>query len=93
MMPLFGRNLMGECKCDEARLVGFSVRSNPRPKLGWEGAHDCRYIAERNALIPEAERIALLAVAYLPDDETRQKAWPRAFLEAMDDLVRKRRAC
>jgi len=53
--------------------------------------HDCRYVEERNKLIPVAERLALQAVGEPPpgfDDPAYDARFGVAFLRAMDLLWR-----
>lgn len=49
--------------------------------------HDCRYILERNALIPRAERMALKQTG-LDNKGKVTGSFSRAFMRAMDDLWR-----
>jgi hypothetical protein len=98
--PLFGRNLMRPCDCEEVKLTGF-VRRTIRgrveplaPRTGWNTAHDCRYVAERNACIPEAERLADAAVAgRIGGLLSTDMEWSRVFHESMDALMRRSRLC
>src|SRR5262249_40968942 len=48
--------------------------------------HDCDYVLARNALIPEAER---MASAVTPPND-RPMLWAREFMLAMDRLARQR---
>lgn len=87
---------MKPCVCEEGKIPSGFVRRtiqakheplNPRP--GWHTAHDCTYVRDRNACIPEAERIADAAVAQLQGGIlSTDQEWSRAFMAAMDDLSR-----
>jgi len=46
----------------------------PPPKY-----HSCDYVRQRNALIPQAEKIASAKVATVRDDGESYAAWTRAF--------------
>lgn len=59
------------CNCAECIVNGVKVE---KPKL-----HDCRYIRDRNALIPEAEQIA---------KNFDGSVSLRRFAKAMDELAR-----
>jgi hypothetical protein len=70
------------CDCAETRVGG---ERQPIPRF-----HDCAYIRQRRALIPEAERRANAKVRIGPaeqDDAARGK-WTQAFAAAMDELAR-----
>jgi hypothetical protein len=69
-----------ECSCDELLIKGRRVPMPP--------GHDCDYIARRNALIPQAEKIASAKVATARGDGKGTAAWTRAFSIAMDELSR-----
>lgn len=88
---------MYACNCEEAKIpAGATVRRGPAelaPAPGWQRAHDCAYIKQRNRLIPEAERMADAAVALLMPNEPpsrRFAAWGTEFMKAMDELWRGR---
>lgn len=48
------------------------------------GRHDCRYVDERNDLIPDAERLANGRA------DRNTVAWSREFFKAMDELWREK---
>jgi hypothetical protein len=77
-MDLLGENF---CGCAETQIEGVSFPAPP--------GHDCEYVRARNALIPQAERIAGAKVMVLPaseDDGASTAEWTRAFSIAMDEL-------
>lgn len=76
-----------ECNCDEARLGRYTP--NQRIKR-WQFAHDCDYVRQRNSCIPEAERIAMRDTLHLENGPDKDRAWSRAFLTAMEELVEER---
>src|SRR5438093_12460952 len=71
------------CGCDE--LLDADHKRRPCPK--W---HDCRYVAERNRLLPQAiERANEIVRSKLtPDDDAQSRAvkWTRALSIEMDRL-------
>jgi len=69
------------CSCSECLISGTRI---PRPKH-----HDCENISKRNALIPEAMRLADLRVVVTDDDELNSSriAWMKHFSLAMDELA------
>lgn len=86
------------CTCDEGKLIGgvpARTGGELQPARGWERQHDCAYVKARNKLIPEAERMADVAVAAMPGTEPmfvrrRWSLWGAEFTKAMDDLWRAR---
>lgn len=79
------------CKCDEGRTAIFNDygrESGEKPTN--LSAHDCAYIAQRNALIPYAESIA--DEKHPPDQTmvkermktTKEEAWAIEFFRAME---------
>ena len=88
---------MGRCNCDEARhVIDGSVRRTVCgsavplvPKQNWYLAHDCDYIAARNALIPSAEVAADRRMAGQFGGRN-SGIWSRYFIEEMDRLWRER---
>ena len=55
--------------------------------------HDCDYVDARNALIPQAEKMADAATRTElkdpPPDLRRTQTWSRQFLKAMDTLAQR----
>ena len=62
-----------ECFCDE----GFLDNADGTKRRTGLNAHDCAYVAARNALIPEAEVLAA-------------DGGVLTFMRAMDELARRR---
>ena len=76
------------CNCDEMQLT--TGRRLPMPDLG--GAwHDCQYVRQRSALVPQAtliaDRLVPEAVSLKAPPAIVQK-WSRVFARAMDNLAK-----
>ena len=79
------------CTCAEANYVVVLGKDNkpigstqPTPPV-----HDCAYIARRNLLIPQAEKIACEQTPHPKGTSTPawRYAWSRNFAQAMRDLT------
>ena len=78
---------MASCACPEGRVLVPSRLSASRagaPVLRTVEGHDCAYVAARNALIPQATRMA-----YRTAVDERDPAWSVAFLTAMTMLAKR----
>ena len=73
------------CHCDE--LLDADRKRLPCPKF-----HDCRYVAERNRLLPQAIEIAneIVRSKSTPDDDANSRSirFSRALSITMDELAR-----
>ena len=88
---------METCNCSEARTertIGY-VNNDPKRRIFEECEsptflfmHDCAYIARRNAVLDQAEKIALEAT--LPNEEGKRLrhgiGWQQAFNRAVNEL-------
>lgn len=79
------------CDCAEARLdvMGISNRIIKSRRLIGVDRHDCLYIRQRNALIPDAKAEATRKVPVLIG-ATEKAAWSLEFISAMNRLAREK---
>lgn len=71
------------CNCRE----GLTIRYDGKVEPTGLNAHHCLYISQRNALIPEAERLALAEVG--KDEYGKPNSgFSREFIRVMDKLAR-----
>lgn len=70
------------CSCDEGYFLSQARQKIARIFPAAEAKHDCRYIEERNTLIPQAEEIADKKF----DRKKRKYAWAFEFHRAMNRL-------
>jgi len=74
------------CGCEEL-ILG---EGKDRHRVACPRHHNCRYVHDRNRLIPAASKIATERMRLTADDDTQSRSmkWTRQFSIAMDELAR-----